>query len=266
IRTGEERAFVEGVFDVDGNDPLTTLLMESGIEVSGQELLIKREVAINGRGRVFVNNQVATLSLLKAMQPHLVDLHGQGDQQSLLSPDVHLNLYDAFASALKNRQRVSQVYETLIKSLRELEQLRQSESERLQALDMLSFQISEIEQAGLRVGEDVELEQERHLLANAEKLASLCGEVYGAVQEDEKSMLTRLGVVQKRLKDLAELDAHFGPYSEQLVTVKYVLDDLAYFLGDYLDHVQSSPERLRSLDDRITEINRLKRKYGGNLS
>src|SRR5262249_4639299 len=81
IRTGEERAFVERVFDVDGNVAIRTLLMESGIEVSGQELLIKREVAINGRGRVFVNNQVATLSLLKAMQPHLVDLHGQGDQQ-----------------------------------------------------------------------------------------------------------------------------------------------------------------------------------------
>src|SRR5262249_50219040 len=119
IRSGEDRAFVEGVFDLDGNDPLKTLLAESGIEVGCQELLVKREIAISSRGRVFVNNQIATLNLLKAMQPHLVDLHGQGDQQSLLSPDVHLNLFDAFAGALKNRQQVSQAYETLVKTLKE---------------------------------------------------------------------------------------------------------------------------------------------------
>src|SRR5262245_5332195 len=149
VRQGEDRAFVEGVFEIEGNDPLMILLEESGIEMTGPELLIKREVATNGRGRVFVNNQVATLSLLKVMQPHLVDLHGQGDQQSLLSPDTHLNLFDAFAGTQKNRQRVSQIYEKLIKDLRELEQSRQSESERLQALDMLSFQIADIEQARL---------------------------------------------------------------------------------------------------------------------
>ncbi|MGH9847110.1 MAG: DNA repair protein RecN, partial [Blastocatellia bacterium] len=265
VRSGEDRAFVEGVFDAEGNDPLQNLLAESGIELNGQELLIKREVAINSRGRVFVNNQVATLGFLKAMQPHLIDLHGQGDQQSLLSPDVHLNLFDAFAGTGKNRQRVSQSFDTLLRVLKELEQSRQSESERLQALDMLGFQISEIEQASLKPGEDQDLDAERNLLANAEKLATLCGEVYAAVQEDEKSMLVRLGAVQKRLKDLADLDAKFAPYTEQLTSVKYILDDLSYFLGDYIERVQASPERLKDVDDRITEINRLKRKYGASV-
>jgi DNA repair protein RecN (Recombination protein N) len=265
IRTGEDRAFVEGVFEIEGNAPLCELLSESGIDVNGQELLIKREVSVNGRGRVFVNNQVATLGLLKAMQPHLIDLHGQGDQQSLLSPDVHLNLLDAFAGAGKNRQAVSQAYDRLTRAVRDLEESRQSEAERLQSLDMLEFQISEIEQARLVVGEDADLDAERHLLANAEKLAALCSEIYSAVQEDEKSILARLGTVQKRLKDLAELDAHFAPYSEQLGAVKDVLDDLAFSLGDYTERIQASPDRLQQVDDRITEINRLKKKYGGTV-
>lgn len=262
VRGGEDRAFVEGVFDMEGNDPLQALLGESGIDLNGPELLVKREVTVGGRGRVFVNNQVATLGLLKAMQPHLVDVHGQGDQQSLLSPDVHLNLFDAFAGTGKARQRVSQAFDGLARILRELEQSRQSESERLQALDVLGFQLAEIEQAGVKPGEDGELEAERRRLANAEKLATLTGEIYAAVQEHETSMLIRLGAVQKRLKDLTDLDAQFAPYVEQLASVKYILDDLAYFMGDYIERIQASPERLKFVDDRITELNRLKRKYG----
>ncbi len=269
VRSGEDRAFVEGVFEVEGNDPLQNLLIESGIELNGQDLLVKREVVINssrgGRGRVFINNQVATLGLLKGMQPHLIDLHGQGDQQSLLSPDVHLNLFDAFAGTGKNRQRVSQAFDNLARILRELEQSRRSESERLQALDMLGFQLTEIEQAGLKPGEDLDLDAERNLLANTEKLATLCGEVHAAVQEDETSMLVRLGAALKRLNDLAGLDAQFAPYAEQLASVKYILDDLSYFLGDYIGRIQASPERLKQVDDRITELHRLKRKYGASV-
>jgi DNA repair protein RecN (Recombination protein N) len=269
IRGGEERAFVEGVFDTEGNDPLHAVLADAGIELNGGELLIKREVMAaggkSGRGRVFVNNQVATLNLLKAMQPHLIDLHGQGDQQSLLSPDVHLNLLDAFAGGAKHRQRVAQAFDQLAQVLRNLEQSRQSESERLQALDMLGFQLAEIEQAALKPGEDLELEAERALLANAEKLALLCGDVHAALQEDETSMLARLGAAQKRLKDLSDLDARFTPYIEQLASVKYVLDDLSYFLGDYIGGIQASPDRLKEVDDRITDLHRLKRKYGASV-
>src|SRR5262245_53861748 len=178
IRTGETRAFVEGVFDIEGNTPLEELLAEAGVDVSEGEALIRRELVANGRGRIFVNNQVANVGLLKSIQPHLVDIHGQGEQQSLLSSEAHLNLFDPYAGALQNRARSSQADDNLQRLARELEQIRQSESERLQTLDMMNFQISELEQARLTPNEDLELEAERNLLVNAERLADLSGDAY----------------------------------------------------------------------------------------
>src|SRR5215468_121558 len=265
IRTGETRAFVEGVFEVEGNAPLEELLAEAGVDVSEGEALIRRELVAGGRGRIFINNQVANVGLLKSIQPHLIDIHGQGDQQSLLLPESHLNLFDAFAGAMKNRARVSQVYDNLQRIARELEQLRQSESERLQTLDMLNFQISEIEQANLAPDEDVELEAERNLLVNAERLAELSGAAYKRIYDDEDSILSTLAVAQKRLNDLAAVDNRFAPYLEQLSTVKHILNDIAFFLGEYYGGIQASPERLRVVDDRLMELNRLKRKYGDSV-
>ncbi|HMV87704.1 MAG TPA: DNA repair protein RecN [Blastocatellia bacterium] len=266
IRSGETRAFVEGVFDCQNNTPLIELLSESGIEGAEEEIIIRREVSSNSRGRIFVNNQIATLSLLKAIQPHVLDIHGQGEQQSLLLPDTHLNVLDAFAGATARRQKTVQAYDRLSALVKELEANRQNESERLKALDMIEFQLSEIEQANLSDGEDVELESERMLLANAEKLASLCSEIYQSLYEDENSVLSRLAVAQRRLSDLADLDCKFGPYLEQLANAKYIFDDVSFFVGDYVDNIQASPERLQFVEDRLVEIQRLKRKYGGSVT
>jgi DNA repair protein RecN (Recombination protein N) len=266
IRTGENRAFVEGVFDIEGNTPLEELLAEAGVDVSEGEALIRRELVANGRGRIFVNNQVANVGLLKSIQPHLVDIHGQGEQQSLLSPEAHLNLFDAYAGALKNRARASQAYDNLQRLARELEQIRQSESERLQTLDMINFQISELEQARLTPNEDVELEAERNLLVNAERLADLSGDAYRRIYDDEGSILSSLAVAQKRINDLATVDNRFAPYVDQLSTVKHVLNDVAFFLGEYYGGIQASPDRLNAVDDRLMELNRLKRKYGDSVA
>lgn len=266
IRSGETRAFVEGVFDCQNNTPLIELLSESGIEGAEEEIIIRREIGSNSRGRIFVNNQIATLGLLKAIQPHVMDIHGQGEQQSLLSPETHLNVLDAFAGAAARRQKTVQAYDQLATLVKELEANRQNESKRLKALDMIEFQLSEIEQANLSDGEDVELESERLLLANAEKLASLCSEVYQSLYEDENSVLSRLAVAQRRLSDLADLDGKFSSYLEQLANAKYIFDDVSFFVGDYVDNIQASPERLQFVEDRLVEIQRLKRKYGGSVT
>ena len=266
IRTGESRAFIEGVFEIEGNTPLEELLAEAGVDISEGEALIRRELVANGRGRIFINNQVANVGLLKLIQPHLIDIHGQGDQQSLLLPEAHLNLFDSFAGALKNRARVSQAYDNLQRLARELEQIRQSESERLRTLDMINFQISEIEQARLTPNEDVELEAERNLLVNAERLAELSGDAYRRIYDDEDSILSSLSVAQKRVNDLAAVDNRFAPYIEQLSTVKHVLNDVAFFLGEYYGGIQASPARLSAVDDRLMELNRLKRKYGDSVA
>jgi DNA repair protein RecN (Recombination protein N) len=266
IRTGESRAFIEGVFEIEGNTPLEELLAEAGVDTSEGEALIRRELVAGGRGRIFINNQVANVGLLKLIQPHLIDIHGQGDQQSLLLPESHLNLFDSFAGALKNRARVSQAYDNLQRLARELEQIRQSESERLRTLDMINFQISEIEQAHLTPNEDVELEAERNLLVNAERLAELSGDAYRRIYDDEDSILSSLSVAQKRVNDLAAVDNRFAPYIEQLSTVKHVLNDVAFFLGEYYGGIQASPARLSAVDDRLMELNRIKRKYGDSVA
>lgn len=266
IRSGESKSYVEGVYECQGNTPLMKLLAESGIEVTEDELIIRREITSNGRGRVFVNNQVVTLSLLKAIQPHVVDIHGQGEQQSLLSTDTHLNVLDAFAGASSLRTTVSQAYDELSRLLKELEINRQSESERLKALDMIEFQLGEIEQANLTESEDTELETERARLANAEKLTTLCDEIYQHLYEAEDSALARISAVQRKLGDLANLDSVFQSQLDQLANAKYILDDISFVISDYSQSIQHSPERLQFIEDRLEEIRRLKRKYGGSIT
>lgn len=267
IRTGEDRAFVEGVFDFQGNKPLIQVIAESGIEASeDDELVIRREINTSGRGRIFINNQVATLGLLRAIQPHIVDIHGQGDQQSLLASETHVNLLDAFADAMASRVKVAQAYDEVSRLAKELEENRQSESERLKSLDMLEFQLSEIEVANLSESEDAELEAERNKLANSEKLAELSRDVYECLYDDEDSAQSRLAIAQKRLSDLIGLDGSFAALLEQLSNAKYILDDVAFAIRDYMDGIQASPSRLQFVDDRLAEIRRLKRKYGGSVS
>ncbi|MBS1791307.1 MAG: DNA repair protein RecN [Acidobacteria bacterium] len=266
IRSGEDRAFVEGVFDFQGNKPLIQLMTEAGFESIEDELIIRREINLAGRGRVFINDQVATLSLLKAIQPHVVDIHGQGDQQSLLNSETHLNLLDAYADAMPLRLKVSQAYDDILRLLKDFEESRQSESERLKALDMVEFQLSEIDQAGLSESEDVELEAERNKLANSEKLSGLSQEIYHCLYEDENSVQSRLALAQKRLSELVELDEKFNAQLEQLASAKYLIDDIAFSVGEYIEGIQASPARLQFVEDRLADIRRLKRKYGESVA
>lgn len=266
IRTGETKAYVEGVYEFHGNTPLIKILADSGIETNEDDLIIRREITTNGRGRVFVNNQIVTLNLLKAIQPHVVDIHGQGEQQSLLSTDNHLNILDAVAGAVALRASISQCYEDISRLLKELEVNRQSESDRLKSLDMIEFQLGEIEQANLSESEDTELEAERVQLANAGKLTSLCDEAYQYIYEDENSVLARVSAVQRRLNDLADLVPLFQAQLDQLASAKYILDDISFVISDYSQNIQHSPERLLFVEDRLEEIRRLKRKYGNSIA
>jgi DNA repair protein RecN (Recombination protein N) len=267
LRTGESRAYVEGTFNIAGNTPLLGLLEESGIELEDEEeIVIKREIVASGRGRTFVNNQSVTTTVLKAIQPHVLDIHGQGDQQSLLASDNHLRLFDAYIGAVERRQAVEALYDELLAIVRVFERSRQSEAERLQMLDVVLYQLNEIEKLQVKVNEDVELEEERKLLANAEKLVTLADESYQRLDGEGSAVLAQVTAIQKRLAELAEVDKTFEPYLEQLSGVKYTLEDLTYYLRGYQDSIEVSPERLRQIEDRLVELDRLKRKYGGTLA
>jgi DNA repair protein RecN (Recombination protein N) len=265
VRTGESAAFIEGVFDVERNTEVLRIAGDAGIDPGDGELIIRREISDRSRSRAFVNDRLATLSLLRDLRPYLVDIHGQGDQQTLLYPEAHIDLLDEFGGLASLRAEVEAAWSRFTAARRELASLQRSEAERLRSLDVLEFQVAEIEKAAVTVGEDETLEAEREILANAEKLLELSGESYGNLYENEQAVLPLLGQVQRRIEQLAQYDSRFKPYLETLQTSRYSLEDLAYFLRDYAEDADFSPERLKAVEDRLLELDRLKRKYGASL-
>jgi DNA repair protein RecN (Recombination protein N) len=158
IKDGTESAQIEGLFTVASSSGLTEVLDESGIEASG-ELIVRREISLAGKNRIFVNNQLVTAAFLKRLGAFLVDIHGQGEQTSLFDPDTHLELLDEYAKNSKLRDRVAIAFDTLSQATRELADLQRGESEKLQLLDILRFQVDEIRRADLKADEEKELEE-----------------------------------------------------------------------------------------------------------
>lgn len=266
IRTGSQSATVQGVFDVSGNLAALALLSDAGIEAGEGELILRREISEKGRGRAFANDVVVTTSLLRDLRPFLVDIHGQGDQQTLLDPGAHVELLDEFADVSGLREEVARRHAEWSAARAEADSLNQSEAERLQRADVLAFQLSEIERAAVKIGEDDELERERQMLVNAERIIDAANEAYVGLYDAEGSVLATLAHVDRKLESLSRFDERLVPYVDQLRTVKYTLDDLAQYLRDYLQEIDFSADRLRCVEDRLQELDRLKRKYGGSLA
>lgn len=264
LRAGAERAFIEGSFSVADVPTVAAILDNAGIQSDG-ELIIRRELSANGRNKIFINNQLATLSLLRDLREFLVDIHGQGDQQTLLKPETHLELLDAFAANASARKDLFNAYQRWLSVKRELDALHLSEAERFQLVDTLSFQIDELENAHLAIGEDHQLEEERRRLLNVEQLTSLSTESYQLIYEDDDAALVRVRQTLNRLERLAEFEPKFRDYLEGLESARAVIEDVAFSLRDFSDHLEFSAERLAQIDDRLAELSRLKRKYGGTI-
>ena len=275
LKSGAERASIEGLFSGARNAALETMLAAAGIELANpqtvdrdderHEIIIRRELSAGGRNKIFINNQLATQSLLRDLRPFLVDIHGQGDQQTLFNTDTHLELLDAFAGAGELRREVAKSYQRWHAVKRDLVDLQRNEAEKFQLVDILKFQIDELERAELAIGEDATLEEERRRLLNIEKLTLLCSESYGLIYEADDAALTRLGQAMKQIEELAGYESRFRDYLEGLESARAVLEDLAFSLRDFSDKLESSPARLAEIGDRLAEISRLKRKYGGTI-
>ena len=264
LKSGTERGSIEGLFSVTSNAELEALLENAGLE-STNELIIRREISSTGRNKIFINNQLATHSLLRDLRPFLVDIHGQGDQQTLFNPETHLELLDAFAGNGALRDEVAEAYQTWAGLRRELDSLRHDEAEKFQLVDTLKFQIAELERAQLSIGEDDRLDEERRRLANVENLTTLCQSSYSRIYEDDDAALTRVRQSLKEVEELAEYESSFKDYIEGLESARAVLEDLSFSLRDFADRLEFSPSRLAEIEDRFAELSRLKRKYGGSI-
>jgi DNA repair protein RecN (Recombination protein N) len=266
LKSGAERGSIEGLFVLGPNPGLERLLENAGMNGgSSEELIIRRELSATGRNKIFINNQLATNSLLRELREFLVDIHGQGDQQTLFNPHTHLELLDSFAISNGLREEVAEAHSSWTAVQRELDALRRDDSEKFQLVDTLKFQIDELERAQLVIGEDERLEEERRRLANVEKLTALCQSSYGRIYEDDDAALSRVRQTLKDVTELAEYESSLSDYLEGLESARAVLEDLSFSLRDFSDKLEFSPVRLAEVEDRLAELSRLKRKYGGSI-
>jgi DNA repair protein RecN (Recombination protein N) len=252
VRTGEAQATIEAIF-------------EPGVRPGTRELVVRREITAQGRSRSFIDGALATTAALRDLAARLVELHGQHEHQALLDPLTHLPLLDAYAELDPAAARVAAAW-TSVRALREqLERSRMDARERSARLDLIAFQLGEIEKARPRSGEDEELAATRQVLASAERVQRLCEESYAALYDSESAVLAGLGAVWKRVGELAAIDPQFAPHLDARDGIKSQLEDLAFFLRRYADGVDASPARLQEVEDRLALLERLKRRYGPTL-
>ena len=249
VRTGERRARVQATLEDD----------------IGQDIILRREVTAQGRSRAFVGDTLATVSALQDVGRRLVDLHGQHDHQALLDPTNHLPLLDAYARLDKEIAAVGDAFRQWRAIRGRLDQLRRSDRDRADRMDLLTFQLQEIERTDPAAAEDTTLLATRLRLANADRLASLCGQAYAALYERDDSIVAGLGQVWRQIDELAELDTQFAVYADARAAVESQLEDLAFFLRSYAAKIDASPDELEAVETRLAELERLKRKYGPTL-
>jgi DNA repair protein RecN (Recombination protein N) len=257
IRTGESQATVEAIFEA---------ALKAGTTArSSDELIVRREITAQGRSRAFANDALVTAAALKDQTAAMVELHGQHEHQTLLDPQSHLTMLDEFAGLAPEREGVAAAFREWRRLDSELEALQMDAREKAARLDLLKFQITEIESARVRIGEDEELNTARRVLANADKLQRLCSEAYGALYDSDNAALGRLVTVWKRVGELADVDPAFRPHLEAREAIKSQLEELALTLRTYGQGIVASPVRLQEVEDRLVVLERLKRKHGPAL-
>lgn len=264
IRSGSEEAVVEGLFDIKELPWLKVRLQEVGIDCAQNELLIKRTINKNGKNRIFMNGELATLSMLSKVCEDLVDLCGQHEHQSLFKSAVQLDLLDRFAK-LEATRELARVQFLRARSLwEECESLKRKEEERVQRLAFIQFQIQELKDAALQPGEDETLSQEKKLLQSSEQRLSLMGQVHAALDGDEGA-LQALKTALAKAKTLLQMDEGVDELYRALERGMIEIEEASQLAGAYLARVDASPERLEAVQDRLALIVSLRRKYGATI-
>lgn len=266
IKQGEEKAMIEGLFVLEDEAAIRGLFEESGIEIEPTgEIIVRRELSLSGKNRVFANNQLVTQGFLKKLGAHLVDIHGQGEQAALYDIETHIAMLDDFAAVGELKAGVAEAFHEWSQIRAELVSLEKDESEKLQLLDILRFQADEIKRAGLQPNEDVELEEEKRRLNNVEKLSTLSDDVYNLLYESEASTVATFERAARAIAELGEYDIRFREYDEGIAAAQAVINDAAIAARDFRATLEFSPERLNEIETRLAEISRLKRKYGESI-
>ncbi|MGW8181847.1 MAG: AAA family ATPase, partial [bacterium] len=256
VRSGSDKAYVEATFRLSQDlvQQLTPMLEAEGLESDDDVLLLARELRTTGRNICRINGQAVTLGLLREVGEGLVDIHGQGDHLSLLKPKSHIGLLDSFAGLQDERKSLRQAVSRLRDVQKEQRSLRQDERQLAQRMDLLKFQVEEIDAARLKPGEEEELRAERKRAANAEQILTLCSQILNVLSSDDeqgRSIQDLVGEGERALSQLVVLDESLKQQLDTLQGISYQLSDLAAELIDYQDKLDFEAGELDRLEERI---------------
>jgi DNA repair protein RecN (Recombination protein N) len=266
IRTGAERAVVSAVFACEGvaGDAIEKVLEHNGLdEADDGSLIVRREIAAGGKGRVFVNNQPATVAVLRQLAPHLATIHAQNESILSFDAPARLALLDVFAGS--QLEQVTAAFEAWKGIRARIDDLQRDEQDRLRLVDLWMFQKREIEEARLQAGEDERLETEKRVLANAEKIYNAAIQAFDLLYEGDGSTSASMRAAQKQIEELARYEPKFQEALAALETARISVEDVGATVRDYAGGIHASPEHLVEVEDRLAAVDRLKRKYGPTL-
>src|ERR1700728_3660022 len=266
IRAGAERAVVCAVFAVErgAEKPLARILEANGLdEADDGVLILRREIVDGGKGRVFVNNQPATVAVLRQLAPHLATIHAQNESILSFDAPARLGLLDGFAGS--QLEQVTSAFEAWKGIRARIDDLQRDEQDRLRLVDLWTFQKREIEEARLQAGEDERLETEKRVLANAEKIYNAAMRAFDLLYEGDGSTAASMRAAQKQIEELARYEPKFREALAALETARISVEDLGATVRDYAGGIHASPEHLSVGEERLAVLDRLKRKYGPAL-
>jgi DNA repair protein RecN (Recombination protein N) len=262
VRHGADKAVVSCVFE--STPGAEAILETNGIDAEATDIILRREILSTGKGRVFVNNQPATVQVLKQLAPELALVHAQTETLSSFDPTQQRILLDRFAGI--STDAAAEAHARWRDSSDKLNDLLQGEQDRLRMVDLWTYQRNEIEQARPQPGEDEALETEKRVLANAEKLYAAALGAFDQLYEGGASAEAALQGAIRNVEELARYDARWAEPAQQLASARATLSDVAASLRDYAEGINASPERLAEIEDRLALLDRLKRKYGKSVA
>lgn len=265
VRSGADRARISGLFEVGRHPRLLAVLEDAGISWGDDDLLVEREIQVNGKSRAFVASRPVTAGLLKEIAPFLGDIHGQNDQQQLFEADAQMAMLDDFAGHPELLSAVLAAWERRRAIQTDLDELDRNEREKLRLADLWQMQVKEIEAVHPLPGEDEELEHESRRLKNVTKLAELGNEAYEALYDSPDAANARLQQALRRVEDLARIDGSLLPAVETLRPALIAVEEVSLTLRDYISGLEANPARLDEVESRLVAMDKLKRKYGATI-
>jgi len=267
IRSSEDSAVVEALFKIDEekDDQTRRKLDGMGYHEDNDELVIKRILSRSGKNRIYINGHLATLSILSSLSESLVNICSQHEHQTILNADNHIDILDEFGDLVTLRLKFSDFYNEYQILNRKLGEMKSAHNKKLDKEEFLKFQLREIEDGGIKVGEDISLQEEKKILSNAKKLGEHADRSYEILYAGESSVLEKLSRVMHDVREIKQIDSKFEISTEGLDSAFFNLEEIAFRLRDYINEITFDPERLEEIDERLEFLGRLKRKHGGTL-